>query len=122
MERNILRFSNRYKRRNLGIKLRYSVPINVFGPGLFLSHYGTIVVSKNAKVCANCRLHASTNIGDSAGKPEAPIIGDNVYIGTGAILFGLSQLQIMLLLLLMQQCTKVVKSKMWCLPVPQLRL
>lgn len=24
----------------------------------------------------------------SAGKPEAPIIGDNVYIGPGAILFG----------------------------------
>lgn len=84
----ILRFLYRYKRRNLGIKLGYSIPINVFGPGLSLPHYGTIVVSKNAKVGENCRLHASTNIGASAGKPEAPIIGDNVYIGPGAILFG----------------------------------
>lgn len=86
--RKILRFLYRYKRRNLGIKLGCSIPINVFVPGLSLPHYGTIVVSKNAKVGENCRLHASTNIGDSAGKPEAPIIGDNVYIGPGAILFG----------------------------------
>lgn len=28
------------------------------------------------------------NIGASAGKPEAPTIGDNVYIGPGAIVFG----------------------------------
>lgn len=74
--RKILRFLYRYKRRNLGIKLGYSIPINVFGPGLSLPHYGTIVVSKNAKVGENCRLHASTNIGASAGKPEAPIIGE----------------------------------------------
>lgn len=45
-------------------------------------------MSKNAKVGENCRLHVSTNIGASAGKPEAPIIGNNVYIGPGAILFG----------------------------------
>lgn len=84
----ILRYLYAYKKRKLGIKLGYSIPANVFGPGLSLPHYGTIVVSKNAKVGENCRLHVSTNIGASAGKPEAPIIGDNVYIGPGAILFG----------------------------------
>lgn len=84
----ILRYLYAYKKRKLGIKLGYSIPANVFGPGLSLPHYGTIVVSKNAKVGENCRLHVSTNIGASAGKPEAPIIGDNVYIGPGSILFG----------------------------------
>lgn len=77
-----------YKKRKIGIKLGYSIPVNVFGPGLSLPHYGTIVVSKNAKVGKNCRLHVGTNIGASAGRPKAPIIGDNVYIGPGAILFG----------------------------------
>ena len=77
-----------YKKRKIGIKLGYSIPVNVFGPGLSLPHYGTIVVSKNAKVGKNCRLHVGTNIGASAGRPEAPVIGDNVYIGPGAILFG----------------------------------
>lgn len=85
---SILRYLYAYKKRKLGIKLGYSIPANVFGPGLSLPHYGTIVVSKNARVGKNCRLHVSTNIGASAGRPKAPIIGDNVYIGPGAILFG----------------------------------
>ena len=34
---------------------------------------------------ANCRIHPSTSIGDYNG---APTIGDNVYIGPGAKLYG----------------------------------
>lgn len=86
--RSILRYYYQYKKRKLGIKLGYSIPANVFGPGLSLPHYGTIVVSKHAKIGCNCRLHVSTNIGASAGNKDAPVIGDNVYIGPGAILFG----------------------------------
>lgn len=86
--RSILRYYYQYKKRKLGIKLGYSIPANVFGPGLSLPHYGTIVVSKHAKIGCNCRLHVSTNIGASAGNKDAPVIGDNVYIGSGAILFG----------------------------------
>lgn len=37
---------------------------------------------------ANCRLHACVNIGASGGSKKAPSIGDNVYIGPGAIIFG----------------------------------
>ena len=77
-----------WRYRRLGLKLGFSIPLNVFGPGLSLPHYGTIVVNQNAKVGANCRLHVCTNIGASAGGSEAPVIGDNVYVGPGAILFG----------------------------------
>jgi serine O-acetyltransferase len=76
------------KLRKVELKLGFSIPQNVFGPGLSIPHYGTIVVNGNARVGANCRLHAGTNIGASAGSPEAPIIGDNVYIGPSTILFG----------------------------------
>ncbi len=69
-------------------KLGFSIPLNVFGPGLSIPHYGTIVVNPGAKVGKNCRLHVCVNIGASAGSTLAPIIGDNVYIGPGAILFG----------------------------------
>ena len=78
----------RYRKKKLGVKLGFSIPANVFGPGLSLPHYGTIVVSKYSKIGANCRLHVCTNIGASAGRNCAPKIGDNVYIGPGAILFG----------------------------------
>lgn len=78
----------RYKLRNLGIKLGYSIPINVVGPGLSLPHFGTIVVNGHARIGNNCRLHVGVNIGASGGNPKAPQIGNNVYIGPGAILFG----------------------------------
>ena len=79
---------NRIKLRRLQIKLGFTIPINVFGPGLSIAHYGTIVVSEHASIGCNCRIHAGVNIGASAGKDGAPIIGNNVYIGPGAILFG----------------------------------
>ncbi|HEV7213505.1 MAG TPA: serine acetyltransferase [Chloroflexota bacterium] len=77
------------RHRRLGRRLGFSIPPNVFGPGLSISHYGTIVVNPGAKVGANCRLHVDVNIGTSAGQDEAaPTLGDNCYIGPGAKLFG----------------------------------
>lgn len=74
--------------REQSLKLGFSIPLNVCGPGLSIAHYGTIVISENAKIGANCHIHTCVNIGASAGRPEAPKIGDNVYLGPGAILFG----------------------------------
>ena len=72
----------------LSVKLGFSIPINVFGPGLSIAHYGNIVINSNARIGANCRLHSGVNIGASGGGQNAPIIGDNCYIGPGAIIFG----------------------------------
>lgn len=74
--------------RKQSIKLGFSIPENVFGPGLSIPHYGTIVVNSNAKVGANCRIHVCTNIGASGGSSLAPKIGDNVYIAPGVKIFG----------------------------------
>jgi serine O-acetyltransferase len=79
----------RFRHRRLGRLLGFSIPPNVFGPGLSIAHYGTIVVNPGAKVGANCRLHVDVNIGTAAGETmAAPTIGDNCYIGPGAKLFG----------------------------------
>ena len=77
-----------FKYKRLSIKLGFSIPMNVFGPGLAIIHYGTIVVNARAKVGANCRIHVCTNIGESGGVAGAPKIGDNVYIGPGAKIYG----------------------------------
>jgi serine O-acetyltransferase len=75
--------------RRLGRLLGFSIPPNVFGPGLSIAHPGTIVVHSAAKVGANCRIHAGVNIGTSAHEPAAvPTLGDNCYIGAGAKVFG----------------------------------
>ena len=74
--------------RKLSLKLSFSIPLNVFGPGLSIPHYGTIIVNPAAKIGRNCRLHVGVNIGSSGGSNLAPKLGDNVYIGPGVILFG----------------------------------
>ncbi|MEH6671640.1 serine O-acetyltransferase [Halopseudomonas sp.] len=81
--------------RSLSLKLGFSIPPNVFGPGLCIVHYGTIVVSPRARVGRNCRLHAGVNIGGKAGFYEdaeadslCPTIGPHCYIAPGAKIFG----------------------------------
>jgi serine O-acetyltransferase len=77
------------RRHKLGVSLGFTIPINVFGAGLSIAHYGTIIVNKSSKVGVNCRIHACVNIGTQAGvSNKAPTVGDNSYIGPGAKLFG----------------------------------
>ncbi len=78
----------RLKYHRLSVKLGFSVPINVFEEGLSIVHYGYLAVSKGAKVGKNCRIQTGVVIGATGGQKEAPIIGDNVYIGAGAKLIG----------------------------------
>jgi len=78
----------KYKFKKISLKLGFSIPPNVFGPGLAIIHYGTIVINSNAKVGANCRIHACVNIGASGGEKEAPQLGNNIYIAPGAKIYG----------------------------------
>lgn len=75
--------------RRISRALGFTIPINTFGPGLSIAHYGTIVVNGAARIGANCRIHVCVNIGTAAGSSaEAPVIGDNCYIGPGAKIYG----------------------------------
>lgn len=71
-----------------GVRLGFSIPINVFGPGLRINHYGLIVVNPKARVGAFCDIHQGVNIGEGFGKDDVPEIGDHVYIGPGAKIYG----------------------------------
>jgi serine O-acetyltransferase len=72
--------------RRQAIRLGFSIPRNVFGPGLALAHYGSVIVNGGARVGRNCRIHPGVVIGELDGR--APTIGDDVYIGPGAKLYG----------------------------------
>jgi serine O-acetyltransferase len=67
-------------------RLGLSIPPNVFGPGLGIAHYGSIVVNSKARVGAWCRINSATNIGLSPS--GVPTIGDYCYIAPGAVLYG----------------------------------
>lgn len=62
---------------------------NVAGPGLHIVH-GKVVINVYAKIGCNCKILSDVTIGISGRKDatEAPIIGNNVYIGTGARILG----------------------------------
>ena len=74
-----------YKKR---LKYNTYIPLNVFGPGLSIAHFGSIVVNGNAKVGENCRIQDSVTIGATNGESDAPVIGNNVFIGSGARIIG----------------------------------
>lgn len=79
---------------NYGYKFGFSIPFNVFGPGLCIFHVGTLIVNPYCRVGSNCRVHAGVNIGNSSNlngnwvPDNVPMIGNNVYIGPGAKIYG----------------------------------
>ncbi|MEH2916448.1 serine acetyltransferase [Segatella copri] len=76
-----------WKLRNLSYKLGYQIPVNVFDKGLTIFHWGSIIVNAKARVGKNCMLQPQITIGQKQDG-EAPIIGDNCYIGSGARIIG----------------------------------
>lgn len=85
----LMRKYYKFIRTYLGGFCGFEIPINVFDEGLSIAHKGTIIVNSHAKIGKNCRIHACTNIGTRPGIPDAaPVIGNNVYIGPGAKIYG----------------------------------
>lgn len=77
-----------FKYKRIQFKLGFTIPLNVFGPGLSIAHYGTIVVAEGARIGANCRIHEGVTIGATNGTSDAAQIGENVFIGSGAKIIG----------------------------------
>ena len=65
------------------MKLGFTIAENVFGYGLVIPHYGTIVVGSGNRIGNYAVLHTSTCI--TAGKKN---IGDGLYLSTGAKVLG----------------------------------
>lgn len=78
----------KYKFHNYSIKLGFSIPLNVADKGLSIAHYGSIVINSNAKIGKNCRIQENVTIGATGGNNDSPILGDNVFIASGARLIG----------------------------------
>lgn len=62
------------------------IPLNVCDEGLSIAHVGPIIINGRCKIGKNLRIHVGVNIGANGGNP--PTLGDNIYIGPGAKIFG----------------------------------
>lgn len=78
----------KYRFHKMSVKLGFSIPVNVFDKGLSIAHYGSIVVNDHARVGKNCRIQENVTIGSTGGNEAAPVIGDNVFIASGARIIG----------------------------------
>lgn len=78
----------KWRHRQLGLKMGFSIPCNCFGGGLKINHYGLIVVHPLARIGEWCDIHQGVNIGQNIEKGSVPVIGDNVWIGPGVKMFG----------------------------------
>ena len=88
----ILCFYWAWRHHKIGVRLNFTIPVNTCGKGLRLNHYGTVIINSNAIIGDFCDIHADVNIGQNGGGKingkNTPIIGNNVWIGPGAKLFG----------------------------------
>ncbi|WP_036745681.1 serine O-acetyltransferase [Paenibacillus sp. UNC451MF] len=74
-------------------KYKYGISISPktgIEKGLYIGHYGGIVVNSGAKIGNNCVIMQGVTIGASnrGKKKGVPTIGDNVYMGTGCVIIG----------------------------------
>lgn len=69
-----------------GISLPASVEI---GKGLYVGHFGGIILHSAVKIGENCSLGPGVLIGTKGGGNKGvPVIGNDVYIGVGAKILG----------------------------------
>ena len=75
-----------YSRKNL-VEISHATDI---GKGLYLGHAMGIVISPPARLGNNCNISQFVTIGvkNRGGYKGHPIIGNDVYIGPGAIIIG----------------------------------
>lgn len=70
-----------------GISIPIATPL---GEGLYIGHFGGIVVTHHAVIGRNCNLSQGVTIGvvNRGERAGAPVVGDGVYIGPGAKVIG----------------------------------
>jgi serine O-acetyltransferase len=70
------------------LQMRLDVGAQI-GPGLLIAHCGGITLHPQVVIGAHCDLAHHVTIGTPGlGRTGVPVLGDNVYVGTGAVLIG----------------------------------
>lgn len=73
--------------RRYGFQIPHTCRI---GKGLFLGHFGNIVINQGVEVGANCNIAQGVTLGyvSRGSKKGCPVIGDRVWIGANAVVVG----------------------------------
>ncbi|MDR2122135.1 MAG: serine acetyltransferase [Flavobacteriaceae bacterium] len=65
-------------------------PETEIGEGFYLGHWGTVIINPKVKIGKNCNISAGVTIGQTnrGSKKGVPVIGNEVWIGTNAVIVG----------------------------------
>jgi serine O-acetyltransferase len=89
--RPIFRFFSKINQKIIEIVTGISIPSRCqIGRGLYIGHFGSIIVHPDAIIGNNCNLSQGVTIGVlSRGKYKGiPTLGDRVFVGPNAIILG----------------------------------
>lgn len=93
----ILYFICRAALRHYSVKYGFQIPWQTnIGPGLFIGHYGAIIVNPNSAIGANCNISVGVLLGlnhkmDADGHSlgfEYPVVGNRVSLGNNCKIIG----------------------------------
>ncbi|MDN4012442.1 serine acetyltransferase [Chryseobacterium gambrini] len=77
--------------RHYQIKYGFQIyPETEIGEGFYLGHWGSLVINPKVKIGKNCNIAQGVTLGQqNRGKNQGfPVIGDEVWIGTNAVIVG----------------------------------
>jgi serine O-acetyltransferase len=77
--------------RTLQVKFGFQIPHSCeIGHGLFLGHFGNIVINQGVIIGKNCNIAQGVTLGNTSRgeKKGCPRVGDRVWIGTNSVVVG----------------------------------
>jgi serine O-acetyltransferase len=83
----IARFFLRRCSHKFSIQIPYDANI---GEGLYIGHFGTIIINHEATIGKNCNLAPGVTIGQAnrGARQGVPTLGDSVWVGVNAVIVG----------------------------------
>lgn len=78
----------RRRKNDLGSRLGIIAYAGCCGKGLKIWHYGSVIISGDARLGENCTFHGQACIGNNGITQAAPVIGNNVDFGVGCRVIG----------------------------------
>lgn len=82
-------YFSKWRFQAISLRLGFSIPENTLGKGVYLPHYGTIVVNSRSYVGDYSVLNVDVVLGrHPSSKQAAPTLGEGVFVGPGVKIFG----------------------------------
>lgn len=76
-----------YRSRNAKYGVYLPAELKV-GAGVHFAHGFPVVINDASVIGENCIIHPNVQIGTTRGKPGAPVIGNNCFLGNGCHIIG----------------------------------